>query len=88
MGDRNEFYEKPEEAFEPIGPSIFFALPSLRGEAHILPCPTQDSSLPLIVADRSPRSVWIMDNRRLAEEIHALALSYGRADLYTASRVD
>ena len=41
-----------------------------------------------IVADRSTQSVWIMDSRPIAEEIHALALSYGRSHLYTATRLD
>ena len=41
-----------------------------------------------ITADRSTQSVWIMDNKGIAEEIHTLALSYGRSHLYTATRID
>jgi hypothetical protein len=41
-----------------------------------------------IVADRSTQSVWILDSEVIAEEIHALALSYGRSHLYAARRVD
>jgi len=41
-----------------------------------------------IVADRSTQSVWIIDNRGIAEEIHALASGYGRSHLYTAARID
>jgi hypothetical protein len=41
-----------------------------------------------IIADRSTQSVWIMDSKDVAEEIYALALSYGRSHLYAATRVD
>jgi hypothetical protein len=41
-----------------------------------------------IVADRSTQSVWIMDSKQIAEEIHFLAQTYGRSHLYTATRID
>jgi hypothetical protein len=41
-----------------------------------------------ITADRSTQSVWIVDSKEIAREIHALAQSYGRSHLYTATRVD
>jgi hypothetical protein len=41
-----------------------------------------------VTADRSTQSVWIMDNREIAEEIHVLAVNYGRSHIYTATRVD
>ena len=39
-----------------------------------------------IFADRSTQSVWVLDRKEIAEEIHSLAQSYGH--LYTATRVD
>ena len=41
-----------------------------------------------ITADRSTQSVWIMDDQKIAEEIHSLALNYGRSHFYSATRVD
>jgi len=41
-----------------------------------------------ITADRSTQSVWIVDSKEIAKEIHALAQSHGRSHLYTATRVD
>ena len=41
-----------------------------------------------IVADRSTQSVWVLDRKEIAEEIHSLAQSYGCSHLYTATRVD
>jgi hypothetical protein len=35
-----------------------------------------------IVADRSTQSVWVLDRRRVAEEIHRLAQNYGRSHFY------
>jgi len=40
-----------------------------------------------ILADRSTASVWILDRREVAEEIHNLAASFGVSNLYNASRV-
>ena len=41
-----------------------------------------------IVADRSTQSVWILDSKEIANEIHGLACTYGRSHLYSASRID
>ena len=41
-----------------------------------------------IIADRSTQSVWIIDSKEIAAEIHALASGYGRSHLYTATRIN
>jgi len=41
-----------------------------------------------ITSDRSTASVWILDRREVAEEIHNLAASFGVSNLYTAFRTD
>ena len=38
-------------------------------------------------ADRSTQSVWILDNRKIAESIHALAVRYGQSNLYAARKI-
>ena len=40
-----------------------------------------------LVADRSTQSVWIVDRREIAEQIHNLAQRYGRSNLYEARMV-
>jgi stress-induced morphogen len=37
---------------------------------------------------RSTQSVWIVDSQEIATEIHALAVSYGKSHLYSATRLD
>ena len=41
-----------------------------------------------IVADAGTQSVWILDNERIANEVHNLACRYGKSRLYWASRLD
>jgi hypothetical protein len=41
-----------------------------------------------VEADRSTQSVWILDDRGIAGEIHGLASKFGRSHLYEAKRVD
>ena len=41
-----------------------------------------------IEADRSTQSVWIIDNKKIAEAIHSLAASYGTSHLYQATQVN
>jgi hypothetical protein len=40
-----------------------------------------------IVADRSTQSVWIIDSKEIAEQIHRLASRYGVSHLYSARKV-
>lgn len=41
-----------------------------------------------LVVERSTQSVWILDNREIAQAIHALALNYGSSNIYEATKID